>query len=117
MINGHPSGWPSLFVPLSPLVLSGHTCPAPNKSLNASKKYLRYNEGVIGCCPSFPKGIMATPLTLSPLSDTQVTELRQLYDMTTKAKLRLRAQIVLLAHQGRSVADIAPVVFRSRDTV
>src|SRR5215472_2785660 len=60
---------------------------------------------------------MATPLTLPPLSDTQVTELRQLDDTTTKAKLRLRAQIVLLAHQGRSVADIAPVVFRSRDTV
>src|SRR5262249_56434900 len=60
---------------------------------------------------------MAKPLTLPPLSDTQVTELRQLYDTTTNAKLRLRAQIVLLAHQGRSVADIAPVVFRSRDTV
>ena len=41
---------------------------------------------------------MAKPLTLPPLSDTQVTELRQLYDTTTKAKLRLRAQIVLLAH-------------------
>jgi len=60
---------------------------------------------------------MAKPLTLPPLSDTQVTELRQLYDTTTKAKLRLRAQIVLLAHQGRSVAAIATVVFRSRDTV
>src|SRR5262249_42716239 len=60
---------------------------------------------------------MAKRHTLPPLSDTQVTELRQLYDTTTHAKLRLRAQIVLLAHQGRSVADIATVVFRSRDTV
>src|SRR5262245_18714757 len=60
---------------------------------------------------------MAKPLTLHPLSDTQVTELPQLYDTTTKANLRLRAQIVLLAHQGRSVAAIATVVFRSRDTV
>ena len=60
---------------------------------------------------------MAQPLTLPPLSDTQVTELRQLYETTTKAKLRLRAQIVLLAHQGRSVADIATIIFRSRDTV
>jgi transposase-like protein len=60
---------------------------------------------------------MAKPLTLPPLSDTQVTELRQLYETTPKAKLRLRAQIILLAHQGRSVADIATVVFRSRDTV
>lgn len=60
---------------------------------------------------------MAKPLTLPPLSDTQVTELRQLYDTTTHSTLRLRAQIVLLAHQGRSGAEIATVVFRSRDTV
>ena len=60
---------------------------------------------------------MAKPLTLPPLSDTQVIELRQVYDTTTKAKLRLRAQVVLLAHQGRSVADIATIIFRSRDTV
>ncbi len=60
---------------------------------------------------------MAKPLTLPPLSTIQVTELRQLYDTTTNTKLRLRAQIVLLAHQGRSVADIATIIFRSRDTV
>src|SRR5690242_2924780 len=60
---------------------------------------------------------MATPLTLPPLSDAQETELRQLYATTTNANLRLRSQMVLLAHQGRSVAEIAAVVFRSRDTV
>jgi putative transposase len=60
---------------------------------------------------------MAKPLTLPPLSDTQVTELRQLYDSTTNANLRLRSQMILLAHQGRSVAEIATIVFRSRDTV
>src|ERR671927_694857 len=60
---------------------------------------------------------MAKPLTLPPLSDSQVTDLRQLYDTTTDAKLRLRSQMVLLAHQGRSVAEIATIVFRSRDTV
>jgi transposase len=60
---------------------------------------------------------MAQPLTLPALSDTQVTELRQLYETTTKAKLRLRCHIILLAHQGRSVAEIAASVFRSRDTV
>ena len=60
---------------------------------------------------------MATPLTLPPLSDTQVIELRQLYDTTTNAKLRLRARIMLLAHQGRSVAEIAAIILRSRDTV
>src|SRR5262245_48132586 len=60
---------------------------------------------------------MAKPLTLPPLSDTQVIELRQLYDTTTKAKLRLRAYIILLVHQGRSVAEIAAIILRSRDTV
>jgi transposase len=60
---------------------------------------------------------MAKPLTLPPLSDAQVTELRQLYDTTPPAKLRLRSHIVLLAHQGRTVAEIAAIVLRSRDTV
>jgi transposase len=60
---------------------------------------------------------MAKPLTLPLLSDTQVTELRRLYDTTPNTKLRLRSHIVLLAHQGRSVAEIAAIVFRSRDTV
>lgn len=60
---------------------------------------------------------MAKPLSLPPLSDTQVLELRQLYDTTTKAKLRLRSHIILLAHQGRSVAEMAAIVLRSRDTV
>jgi putative transposase len=60
---------------------------------------------------------MAKPLALPPLSNTQVTELRQLYETAPHAKVRLRAQMVLLAHQGRSVAEIAAIVFRSRDTV
>jgi putative transposase len=60
---------------------------------------------------------MAQPLALPPLTDSQVAELRQLYDTASDAKLRLRAQMVLLAHQGRSVAEIATIVFRSRDTV
>jgi transposase len=60
---------------------------------------------------------MAKPLTLPPLPDSQVAELRQLYDTTPHANLRLRSQMVLLAHQGRSVAEIATSVFRSRDTV
>jgi transposase len=60
---------------------------------------------------------MATPLTLPPLSNTQVTELRQLYETTPHAQLRLRSHIVLLAHQGRSVAEMAAIVCRRRDTV
>src|ERR671933_73815 len=60
---------------------------------------------------------MATPLPLPPWSDTQVTELRPLDDTTLKAQLRLRAPIILLAPQGRSVAEMAAIVWRSRDTV
>jgi transposase len=60
---------------------------------------------------------MAKPLTLPPLSNTQGTELRHLYETAADAKWRLRAQIVLLAQQGRAVTEIATIVFRSRDTV
>ena len=60
---------------------------------------------------------MAKPLTLAPLSHAQVTALRQLSETAANPKLRLRAQMVLLAHQGRAVAEIAAIVFRSRDTV
>jgi transposase len=60
---------------------------------------------------------MAKPLTLPPLSHAQETELRHLYETAAHPKLRLRAQMVLLAHQGRAVAEIAAIVFRSRDTV
>jgi transposase len=60
---------------------------------------------------------MAKPLTLPPVTETEVTALRQRYETATTPKVRLRAQIVLLAHQGRSVAAIAAIVCRSRDTV
>jgi transposase len=46
-----------------------------------------------------------------------VTELRQRYDTAPEANVRLRYPMVLLAHQGRSGAAIAPMVFHSRDTV
>jgi transposase len=60
---------------------------------------------------------MAKPLTLPPLSHTHGTKLRHLYATAAHAKLRLRAQMVLRAHQGRSVAAMATMVFRRRDTV
>jgi transposase len=60
---------------------------------------------------------MAHPLTVPPWADTQVTALRQLDETTTKAKLRLRAHRIFLAHQGRAVAEMAAIVLRSRDTV
>jgi transposase len=60
---------------------------------------------------------MPKPLTLPPLAEATLTDLRRRYDLTTDADLRLRYQMILLAHQGHSVAHIAELVFRSRDTV
>lgn len=60
---------------------------------------------------------MPKPFRLPPLDDATVTALQQQYDTTTDADLRLRTQMVLLAQQGRTVAEIAQIVFRSDDTV
>jgi transposase len=60
---------------------------------------------------------MPNPLTLPPLPEATLTDLRRRYDLTSDADLRLRYQMILLAHQGRSVAHIAELVFRRRDTV
>ena len=60
---------------------------------------------------------MPTRLTIPPLDTAALADLRARYDATADADLRLRYQMILLAHQGRSVAEIAAVVFRSRDTV
>ena len=60
---------------------------------------------------------MPPQLMLPRLDDGTLTDLRARYDATDDADLRLRYQMILLSHQGRSVAQIAEVVFRSRDTV
>ena len=60
---------------------------------------------------------MPTRLTISPLDEETLTDLHARYDATDDADLRLRYQMILLSHQGRSVTQIAEVVFRSRDTV
>jgi transposase len=60
---------------------------------------------------------MPTRLTLPPLDDGTHTDLRARYDATDDADLRLRYQMILLSYQGRSVAEIAAIVLRSRDTV
>ena len=56
-------------------------------------------------------------LTLPPIDTTTLADLRQCYNTTTDAELRLRYQLVLLAQPGGSVAQIASSIFRSRDTV
>jgi transposase len=60
---------------------------------------------------------MPPRLTIPPLDDATFAQLRARYDAATDANLRLRYQIVLLAHQQRSVAEIATITLRSRDTV
>ena len=60
---------------------------------------------------------MPKRLTIPAVDEGTLTELRARYDATDDADLRLRYQMILLAHHGRSVAEIATIVFRSRDTV
>jgi transposase len=60
---------------------------------------------------------MAKAFRLPSLSEATVAALQQQYDTTSDADLRLRTQMVLLAHQGRSVSEIAQIACRSQDTV
>ncbi len=60
---------------------------------------------------------MPKRLMLPPLGEATRAELPARSNATDDADLRLRYQMILLAHQGRSVAEIAAIVFRSRDTV
>jgi transposase len=60
---------------------------------------------------------MPKRLTIPALDAATLTAVRECYDMTDDPRLRLRCQMVLLAQQGRSVAQIAEIVFHSRDTV
>lgn len=57
------------------------------------------------------------PLTLPPLDPEVAEELLRRFNQTTDAEARLRYQMVLLAHQGYTVPQIAPLVQRSHDTV
>ena len=60
---------------------------------------------------------MPKRLTIPTLDTATLTAVRECYNLTDDPRLRLRCQMVLLAHQGRSVAVLAEIVFRSRDTV
>jgi transposase len=60
---------------------------------------------------------MPKPLTIPPLDEATLADLRARYDAANDADLRLRYQMILLAQQGRAVAEIAAITFRSRDTV
>src|SRR5262245_27674031 len=66
---------------------------------------------------NFYEGSYGQPPHCTAIVHHPSTRTHRLYETATNAKLRLRAQMVLLAHQGRSVAEIATIVCRSRDTV
>ena len=60
---------------------------------------------------------MSRPLTLPPLEEATVTELRRRYETDPDAESRRRYQMVWLAHLGQRAAQIAQAVMRSHDTV
>ena len=60
---------------------------------------------------------MPRPLTLPPLEEATVADLRQRYTTDPDPETRRRYQMVWLAHLGQRVPQIAQAVLRSRDTV
>jgi transposase-like protein len=61
---------------------------------------------------------MKPPLRLSPLSEEQLDELKELYRTTKDVRLRTRSQMILLAaEQGMTAPAIAQIVRESDQTV
>lgn len=61
---------------------------------------------------------MKPPLRLSPLSEEQLDELKELYRTTKDVRLRTRSQMILLAaEQGMTAPTIAKIVQETDQTV
>ena len=60
---------------------------------------------------------MTPPITLPPLDEQTLTELRQRYDDAFDAETRIRYQMLLLEALGQTSTQIAAIVPRSQDTV
>jgi len=60
---------------------------------------------------------MTTPITLPPMDELMLTELRRRYEEPTDAETRTRYQMVLLSLRGQVSSQIAQMVLRSQDTV
>ncbi len=60
---------------------------------------------------------MTAPITLPPLDEQALTELRRRYDDTSDAETRTRYQMLLLSATGQTSTQIAQIVLRSQDTV
>jgi len=60
---------------------------------------------------------MRPPLQLNPIRGRQLSRLRQMYDRADCPRLRRRVQIVLLAHAGYALPEIAHITRQSAWTV
>ena len=60
---------------------------------------------------------MRQPIRLVPLGEYELAQLVECYHQCSDAKTHTRYQMVLLAHQGQTVPQIAPLVLKSQDTV
>ena len=60
---------------------------------------------------------MTAPITLPPLDEPTLTELRRRYDEAVDAETRTRYQMLVLSLRGQTSSQIAQIVLRSQDTV
>ena len=60
---------------------------------------------------------MTAPITLPPLDEQSLSDLRHRYDEASDAETRTRYQMLLLSAKGQTSTQIARLVLRSQDTV
>ena len=60
---------------------------------------------------------MTAPITLPPLDEQSLSDLRHRYDEAPDAETRTRYQMLLLSAKGQTSTQIARLVLRSQDTV
>ena len=60
---------------------------------------------------------LTKPLTLPPMDEEALSELRRRYEKSPDAETRTRYQMLLLSLQGQKSSQIAHTVLRSQDTV
>src|SRR6266705_3332219 len=60
---------------------------------------------------------MTAPITLRPLDEQSLIDLRRHYEETPDAETRTRYQMLLLSAKGQTSTQIAQIVVRSQDTV
>src|SRR5256884_4359524 len=60
---------------------------------------------------------MSAPITIPPMDELTLTELRRRYEESTDAETRTRYQVLLPSLRGQTSSQIAQMVLRSQDTV